>query len=612
MKKHLLFFIAFILCCQVFSQNEKAYKNNDSIISEALNKVSADSLFHYMEHLESYGTRFMLHPNRKDIALWIADKFMSFGIQEVRLDSFLCHTIGSNIDTLTWQYNVEARIQGLTYPEHEMIVMGHYDSFTSAWDGSNHIVSAPGANDNASGTAAVIECARVFMEMAYQPEKTMIFLATAAEELMYFGGSGSKHYAQEAHAANRKIGMLINNDMIAWNDGSWTLSVINDPHSQHITNLTIDALDNYSSLNYVMAQNFYTYADLEPFLELGFHGVYFMENYQPVFYPYYHTADDVVDNIDTAYHAEITRLNIALMMKYDKFLKDGAIEAVYGIPNASCSDVLKPEVIVRNYGAQPITSMTVVSVVNVTDSVSHTWTGHLEFLEELPIELPLLPFTLLSQNEIVITLTDVNGDDDELPQNNSIAKSFGTALTTPHEIYLRLRLDGNPEETSWDVRNASDSIVFSGGPYNTPNTTIFDTLAFIEDGCYTFSIYDAGNNGLQPPGLVRLYCGTNTNILIAYSFGSRLQTQFVVDGAQSVEKLDQTAFLEIFPNPTKDIIEIHFSEDNYEVLLLNILGQLLLRENNAKSLNLGGLPSGTYLLRVQGKKHTAQRKVIVY
>lgn len=579
MRIFILFMSTLILCGKLFSQNETHYKNTDSTITEALTFVSADSLLQYTSHLQSYGSRFMMDPNRKDVALWIKDKFLSFGITDVRLDSFLCHTYGFSIDTLTWQYNVEAKIQGTTYPNHEMLVMGHYDSFNESWDWNSPYVSAPGADDNASGTAAVIECARVFMEMNYQPDKTLVFLATAGEELMYSGESGAKHYAQEAYSANRKIGMTINNDMIAWNDSSWTLCVKTDANSQHITNLTVDAIYNYTSLNYVLDAAPWTYADLEPFIELGFHGVYFMEKSEPLFYPYYHTINDIVDYIDTAYHAEITRLNIALMLKYDHLLRDAAIEGISGIPLATCSDTLFPHVNVTNYGSEPLSSMTIVSSVNNTDSITYAWSGHIGFLETLQIELPKAHFVQLPQNEIVITLKNINGESDQIPDNNSKAKSIGTSMDTPHEIYLRLKLDANPQEISWDIKNDTGGIVFSGGSYTSPHAIINETMNFNEAGCYTFSIYDTGGNGLQPPGFLKLYYGANTNILTVTTFGNLVQTQINVGGISAIETNELAGYLQVYPNPATSYAFIEFSlqENVYtEIAVFNTFGQKIM------------------------------------
>lgn len=309
--------IVFFMLSQGNSQDRPSLPlEGDSLIVAALAMIDADSLQGYVQSLQDMGTRFMISPNRKEVATWIMNKFLSFGIEEVRLDSFLCYT---NInwpplvyDTATWQYNVEARIQGIGVPEEEVVLLGHYDCVVQDAD---PLLFAPGADDNASGTAAALECARVIMEMGYQPEQTLIFLASAAEELMYYGDSGTEHYASEAKAAGRNIVMAINNDMIAWNDGSWTIDLFNHNLSPHITTLAINIIVNYTSLNYKSwAPTNNIGGDIQPFLDAGYHGIYFMEH---LINPNYHKVTDLVDHCDFIYLAEATKVSIGCILYSD-------------------------------------------------------------------------------------------------------------------------------------------------------------------------------------------------------------------------------------------------------------------------------------------------------
>ncbi len=315
--KNLLTCLAFvsIFLPAIHGQQKPASSTTDPFIVEALSMIRGDSLLAYMQALQDFETRFMIAPNRREVATWIMEKFLSFGVPEVRLDSFLCNTTGFGFDTITWQYNVEAKIPGGDHADQEILTMGHYDSFVSSWSG-DPMISAPGANDNASGTAAALESARIIMEMDYQPEKTLVFLATAAEELMYAGFSGAKHYAQQAYNDERNLAMIINNDMIAWNDGTGTVNIKIHENSPHINQLALHIIENYTSLDYIYG-NLWTFADLEPFVELGYHGIYFMENFSNQFYPWYHTIDDVVDHLDTAYHAEITKISLGSILHLD-------------------------------------------------------------------------------------------------------------------------------------------------------------------------------------------------------------------------------------------------------------------------------------------------------
>ncbi|MDP9158670.1 MAG: M28 family metallopeptidase, partial [Acidobacteriota bacterium] len=88
-----------------------------------------------------------------------------------------------------------------------VLVTGHYDSRNS--DTLNITDPAPGANDDASGTAVSLECARVLSKMKFPG--TIIFLTVAGEEQ---GLNGSKHFAQMAKAAGWNIEAVLNNDIV--------------------------------------------------------------------------------------------------------------------------------------------------------------------------------------------------------------------------------------------------------------------------------------------------------------------------------------------------------------------------------------------------------------
>jgi hypothetical protein len=317
MKKiYFVFVYTAMILSGISAQNNADKISTDSLIVAALAMVNADSLQADVRAMQDMGTRFMIAPNRKEVATWIMNNFLSMGLTQVSLDSFLCYTHINfpNLvyDTTTWQYNVEARIEGIEYPEDEIVLLGHYDDCTQDHD---PMIFAPGADDNASGTSAVLECARVIKEMGYQPAQTIIFLASAAEELMYYGDAGTEHYAQEAEAAGRNIVMAINNDMIGWDDDSWTLDLFNHMLSPEITGMAINIIENYTSLNYYSWQPVNNIGgDIQPFLSAGYQGIYFMEHQ---FNPNYHTCYDFADSCNFTYLAEATKVSLGCILHAD-------------------------------------------------------------------------------------------------------------------------------------------------------------------------------------------------------------------------------------------------------------------------------------------------------
>lgn len=286
----------------------------DSVIVANLEQINADSIKHTVQQLQDKTTRFMLAPNRKDVALWIQDRFESVGCTNTVIDSFQTHSILSgynmSFDTITWQYNVIATIPGTMNPDKISLIGGHYDSFST----NDPMNLAPGADDNGSSVAAAIEIARVIVNSEYPPNKTIRFLALGAEELMnYSTVSGARDYAAKCALGEENIQIYINNDMIAHEPSAsdWIVDYL--VHDMHYwtTPFTSILAEDYTSLttNVVDQGNFG--ADDLPFWQAGYQTGYFFEHN---FCPYYHSENDVVDNCNFDYCREVTRLNMALLL----------------------------------------------------------------------------------------------------------------------------------------------------------------------------------------------------------------------------------------------------------------------------------------------------------
>lgn len=148
---------------------------------------------------------------------WIRSEFERYskecdGCLKVEMQSFTVAPPARRIPRPTEIVNVVATLPGADPAAAGRIylVTGHYDSRNS--DNDNITDPAPGANDDASGTAVVLECARVLSK--HQFPATIVFLAVAGEEQ---GLYGSAHYAEVAKAAKLDIEAALNNDIVGGN-----------------------------------------------------------------------------------------------------------------------------------------------------------------------------------------------------------------------------------------------------------------------------------------------------------------------------------------------------------------------------------------------------------
>jgi len=167
-------------------------------IDDLVAEISQDSLESYVLALQDFYVRLPDTDPAHDARDWLADKFAEFGYDSVVVDTFVGEQIWSYTPCLC--YNVMAYKVGTTLPDQKIIIGGHWDA----------VPESPGADDNASGTAAVLEMARVLKDI--ETSMTIIFIALDAEEA---GLLGAYHYAGGAAARHEDIVLMINSDMIA-------------------------------------------------------------------------------------------------------------------------------------------------------------------------------------------------------------------------------------------------------------------------------------------------------------------------------------------------------------------------------------------------------------
>ena len=205
---------------------DAAAPSPDSKIAAALQQVSAEHVRANIEKLVNFGTRLTLSAqDPASIASgrgigaareWIRSEFERYskecgGCLEVKTDAFT-EGPADRIPQATPITNVYAVLKG-TDPESArriVLVTGHYDSRNS--DTFDAKGDAPGANDDASGTAVSLECARVLSKLKFPA--TIIFLTVAGEEQ---GLNGSAHFSKMAKEQGWQLEAVLNNDIVGGN-----------------------------------------------------------------------------------------------------------------------------------------------------------------------------------------------------------------------------------------------------------------------------------------------------------------------------------------------------------------------------------------------------------
>lgn len=166
-----------------------------------ISNISQDSLESYVYRLQAFYRRLAGSDSNYAARDWISSKFTEFGYDSIYIDTFQAYVGSGYTDCM----NVVCTKVGTLKPDHHIIVGAHYDG----------VSSSPAADDNGSGTAAVLEFARILKDV--QTDLTFIFILFDSEEQ---GLNGSYHYADNAAANGDSIVYMFNMDMIAHYENS--------------------------------------------------------------------------------------------------------------------------------------------------------------------------------------------------------------------------------------------------------------------------------------------------------------------------------------------------------------------------------------------------------
>lgn len=307
----------------------------DPDIHELMGEVNSDTLWANLASLsgevsvtiegepDSLPCRFALSEGSDRAALWLAEQFQARGF-EVELVPFLPSWFSEtrplplgveNAEALEaiyinaqssigpdTMYNVVATLPGKD--SLQVILCAHYDAFTfdAMW------TYTPGADDNASGVMVVLEAARIMGTHNWQ--HTLRFVLFSGEEL---GLWGSEAYVKDAVEAGDSMIAALNMDMIAYNnDDVPDMDIHCNPYdaaSQDMGQMLIELIDIYE-LDIVPDQHIFDATDRSDhywFWQYNIPAALLIEDFDD-FNPFFHTTNDRLSKLDTAYMAEAVRL----------------------------------------------------------------------------------------------------------------------------------------------------------------------------------------------------------------------------------------------------------------------------------------------------------------
>ena len=306
------------------------------VVARIVSQVSEANITATLKKLESFQTR-NIYSSQDDpqhgigaARRWIRSQFQSYSPRlAVSFDEHGIKAFGRVYKDVKID-NVVAILPGTTEPRQRVIIGAHYDSIDMIYKDANGkrildpeatvAALAPGVTDNGSGTAAVLELARVMSQ--YRFRKTIVFIAFAGEE---YGLLGSSTYAQAAKERGDVIEAMLNNDLIgsyARGDGAKGNRRVNiyskdpeDSSSRELARYVREAAGRYlpeMDVNLIFRHDrFGRGGDHSPFNANGYAAVRVTTPFEN--FTNQHTASDTFENTSPAYTTFVAKVNAAAL-----------------------------------------------------------------------------------------------------------------------------------------------------------------------------------------------------------------------------------------------------------------------------------------------------------
>jgi PKD repeat protein len=189
---------------------------------------------------------------------------------------------------------------------------------------------------------------------------------------------------------------------------------------------------------------------------------------------------------------------------------DAELLEVHNLPVQLSVGALSPEITIKNKGAQILTSCNINFTVNDELVYSYPWTGSLSYTDKSMFKVPEFTFPLKNTNNVVVSLSDPNGNVDNNPSNDTQAFDAVYPEVVQTMLVLIFKTDNNPQETTYQLVDATGTVIESGGPFTQPNLQMKDTMYLTGTGAHRFIWNDAGGNGIT--GFYTLRAKINTTM----------------------------------------------------------------------------------------------------
>lgn len=277
----------------------------------------------------------------------------------------------------------------------------------------------------------------------------------------------------------------------------------------------------------------------------------------------------------------------------------------------ACDDTFSPVITLTNSGSETITSVEISFYLDGEAAQTYEWTGTLAANATTDITLPELTASSGTHifHSFISGINSFDFDGISVLSNEFQINQFVTASVT-----LELQLDDYPEETTWELKNSAGTVLYSGGPYAIQGNLITETFELAENECYTFTINDDNNDGILEgtEGYYKLATLEGADFAENGDFGNTESVNFFILENLGVRDLASNSF-NIFPNPASSVLNIQSTGglDIQKVSISNVTGQLVTARLAGNQIDVSGLSSGVYFIKIEDTKSNTETYKII-
>lgn len=283
--------------------------------------------------------------------------------------------------------------------------------------------------------------------------------------------------------------------------------------------------------------------------------------------------------------------------------------------NSICHE---PKITIQNTGSTALTSLEIKYWVNdAAQPHVYQWSGNLEFLETAEVALPanyiLWNDLHPDNNQFIVELANPNGGVDQYAHNNKYISDFEIPDVWPSDIIVRFKTNQAPHESSYDIRDDQDNIIFQRS--NMSAGTQYKDTIHLSHGCYSFNVYDTDDDGIawwannDGNGFIRIREVGVSGTVKSFDgdFGDNIHFNFTTEVPLDVEDFESPDIVELYPNPASTVVNLRIDglEEEVNVEFYNLQGQKVktAQINTVNGFYEGQLsiekfPKGLYIVRV--------------